>query len=57
MRLTSDLIFHNLSEGIFVLDETGRITTCNPAASAITGYETTEIEAKPLNTGTSWNRR
>jgi PAS domain S-box-containing protein len=48
MRLTSDLIFHNLSEGIFVLDETGRITTCNPAASAITGYETTEIEAKPF---------
>lgn len=48
MHVTSDLIFRNLSEGIFVLDETGRITTCNPAASAITGYENTEIEAKPF---------
>lgn len=50
MHLNSDLIFRNLAEGIFLLDEAGRITTCNAAASAITGYEDAEIEAKPFYT-------
>lgn len=50
MHLNSDLIFRNLSEGVFLLDEAGRITTCNAAASAITGYDVTEIEAKPFYT-------
>lgn len=50
MHLNSDLIFHNLAEAIFVLDETGRVTTCNAAASAITGYEDTEVETKPFYT-------
>jgi PAS domain S-box-containing protein len=50
MHLNSDLIFRNFAEGIFVLDETGRITSCNAAASAITGYADTEIETKPFYT-------
>lgn len=50
MHFNSDLIFKNFAEGIFVLDETGRITTCNPAASAMTGYEDIEIETKPFYT-------
>lgn len=50
MHFNSDLIFKNFAEGIFVLDETGRITTCNPAASAMTGYEDIDIETKPFYT-------
>ena len=50
MHLNSNLIFRNLAEGIFLLDETGRITTCNAAASAITGYEEAEIEGKSFYT-------
>jgi PAS domain S-box-containing protein len=50
MHLNSDLIFRNFAEGIFLLDETGRITSCNAAASAITGYADTEIETKPFYT-------
>lgn len=50
MHLNSDLIFHNLSEGIFLLDETGRITACNATANAITGYDCAELEARPFYT-------
>jgi len=50
MHSNSDLIFRNLPEGIFLLDKAGRITTCNAAASAITGYEDTEIETRPFYT-------
>ncbi|MGG7664508.1 sensor histidine kinase [Dyadobacter sp. BHUBP1] len=49
MHLSSNLIFRNIAEGFFLLDETGRITTCNAAASAITGYDEAEIEGKPFN--------
>ncbi|MDR6805117.1 PAS domain S-box-containing protein [Dyadobacter sp. BE34] len=48
MHLNSNLIFRNLAEGIFLLDKTGRITTCNAAASAITGYNEAEIAGKPF---------
>ncbi|WP_222837313.1 PAS domain-containing sensor histidine kinase [Dyadobacter fermentans] len=50
MHLNYDLIFRSCSEGIFVLDETGRITACNAAASAITGYDDTDLECKPFFT-------
>ncbi|SDD44775.1 PAS domain S-box-containing protein [Dyadobacter soli] len=50
MHLNSNLIFHNLADGVFLLDETGRITNCNAAASAITGFEESEIEGKPFYT-------
>ncbi|WP_353719111.1 PAS domain S-box protein [Dyadobacter sp. 676] len=49
MQLNNDLIFRNLSEGIFVLDETGKIVACNDAASIITGYENAEIENQPFH--------
>lgn len=48
MHLNSNLIFRDFAEGIFLLDETGRITTCNAAASAITGYQDIDIAGKPL---------
>lgn len=49
MHLNSDLIFRNLAEGIFLLDETGRITDCNAAASSVTGYYDAEIEGKQFS--------
>ena len=48
MHLNSDLIFRNLAEGVFLLDEAGNITACNAAAIAITGYDIAEIKAKPF---------
>ncbi|MCF0074664.1 PAS domain S-box protein [Dyadobacter sp. CY261] len=50
MHLTNDLIFQNLSEGIFVLDEAGTIQKCNAIATAITGYQNSEVENKPFET-------
>lgn len=49
MPITNDIILRHLNEGVFVLDPTGKILSCNPAASSITGYQEDEIRNEPFH--------
>lgn len=50
MPLNEDLIFRHSGEALFMLDEAGIIKSCNPAATAVTGYDEQEIQDKPFYT-------
>ncbi|MCF2502410.1 PAS domain S-box protein [Dyadobacter sp. CY107] len=49
MLITNDVILEHLSEGVVVLDASGKIVSCNPAARQITGYEQGDLEGKPFH--------
>ena len=50
MPFTPDIVLEHLSEGVVILDATGRIVSCNPFATTITGYQESEIKGKPFYT-------
>jgi len=41
-------IFNNIDTGVITLDSRGDITSFNPASTAISGYEATEVLGRPL---------
>nr|WP_295922932.1 PAS domain S-box protein [uncultured Dyadobacter sp.] len=47
--ITHDVIWEHLSEGVLLLDPTGKILSCNAAASAVTGYREDEIRNEPFH--------
>lgn len=47
--ITHDVIIAHLSEGVLLLDPTGKILSCNAAASAVTGYQEDEIRDEPFH--------
>ncbi|MCF0052437.1 PAS domain S-box protein [Dyadobacter sp. LJ53] len=49
MQITNDIIFEYLSEGVVVLDMSGKIVSCNPAACDITGYTEGDLMGKPFH--------
>ncbi|MCF0063753.1 PAS domain S-box protein [Dyadobacter chenwenxiniae] len=49
MQITNDIIFEYLSEGVVVLDMSGKIVSCNPAACDITGYREGDLMGKPFH--------
>ncbi|MCE6989598.1 PAS domain-containing sensor histidine kinase [Dyadobacter sp. CY323] len=48
--ITNEVVFKHLSEGVLVLDTSGRIVSSNPAACDITGYSEDDIKGKPFHT-------
>lgn len=47
--ITPDVIIEHLSEGVLLLDPTGKILSCNAAATAVTGYQEAEIRDEPFH--------
>lgn len=43
----SDLLLESMADGVFTLDEEGRITSWNPALERITGYSADEAVGRP----------
>ena len=43
LRLQNELILNSAGEGLFGLDQLGRVTFVNPAALALTGFEADEV--------------
>ena len=49
LRLQQELILQTAGEGIFGLDEAGRVTFVNPTALTLCGYKAEEMIGKPMH--------
>ncbi|BBU82465.1 hypothetical protein EIMP300_38650 [Escherichia coli] len=49
-RTLNDLIIENAADGVIAIDRQGDVTTMNPAAEVITGYQRHELVGQPWRT-------
>ncbi len=48
-RTLNDLIIENAADGVIAIDRQGDVTTMNPAAEVITGYQRHELVGQPYS--------
>ncbi len=48
-RTLNDLIIENAADGVIAIDRRGDVTTMNPAAEVITGYQRHELVGQPYS--------